>query len=162
MEDWASLGQHKRKSEIPFVTRESRRNSRKTTSFPTFLAHLRMRPVSRGNLRRSLVCGATCQKTPILWSSLHKNPCPDTSSKATLWMKSQHEGALTTPCIIWKNPQVPHTARQVACHLVNNLGGKQSSIPPHSTSPESPVPTQQGRCNRCLKWRETVRFLHQL
>ena len=121
-----------------------------------------MRPVSRGNLRRSLVCGATCQKTPILWSSLHKNPCPDTSSKATLWMKSQHEGALTTPCIIWKNPQVPHTARQVACHLVNNLGGKQRSIPPHSTSPESPVPTQQGRCNRCLKWRETVRFLPPL
>ena len=110
----------------------------------------------------SHVGGATRRTTPIPRTALEKNPMMYPSSKATLWMKSQHEGALTTPCIIWKNPQVPHTARQVACHLVNNLGGKQSSIPPHSTSPESPVPTQQGRCNRCLKWRETVRFLHQL
>ena len=30
MEDWTSLGQHKRKPEFPFVTRESHRNSRKT------------------------------------------------------------------------------------------------------------------------------------
>ena len=28
--------------------------------FPTFPAHLRMRPVSRGNSRRSLVGGTTC------------------------------------------------------------------------------------------------------
>ena len=121
-------------------------------AFSTFPAHLRMSPVSRGNSRGSLVCGATCQKTPILWSSLHKNPCPDTSSKATLWMKSQHEGALTTPCIIWKNPQVPHTARQVACHLVNNLGGKQSSIPPHKTRPDSPVRTLQRNCDPSQIW----------
>src|SRR5574340_1499848 len=31
MEDWTSLGQHKRHPEFPDVTRESRRNSRKTT-----------------------------------------------------------------------------------------------------------------------------------
>ena len=31
MEDWTSLGQHKRKPEFPIITRESRRNSRKTT-----------------------------------------------------------------------------------------------------------------------------------
>src|SRR5574337_1257352 len=31
MEDWTSLGQHKRHPEFPVVTRESRRNSRKTT-----------------------------------------------------------------------------------------------------------------------------------
>ena len=30
MEDWVSQGRHKRKPEIPVVTRESRRNSRKT------------------------------------------------------------------------------------------------------------------------------------
>ena len=29
-------------------------------------------------------------------------------------MKAQHEGALTPPCIIRKNPQVPHSAQQVA------------------------------------------------
>ena len=33
-EDWASLGQPKGKAEMPVVTRESRRNSRKTTWFP--------------------------------------------------------------------------------------------------------------------------------
>ena len=48
----------------------------------------------------------------ILKSS--KNPCPDTSSKATLWMKSQHEGALPPPCIVRKDPRVPHTARRGA------------------------------------------------
>ena len=35
---------------------------------------------------------------------------PDTSSNATLCMKSQHEKALTPLWIIWKNPQVPNTA----------------------------------------------------
>ena len=34
MEDWTSLGQHKRLPEFPVVTQESRHNSRKTTSFP--------------------------------------------------------------------------------------------------------------------------------
>ena len=35
------------------------------------------------------------------------------SSKATLWVKAQHEGALTPPCIVRKRPQVTHTAQQV-------------------------------------------------
>ena len=34
MEDWTSLGQHKRHPEFPVVTRESRRNSGKTTWLP--------------------------------------------------------------------------------------------------------------------------------
>ena len=34
---------------------------------------------------------------------------PDTSSKATLWVKAQHEGALPPPCIVRKDPRVPHT-----------------------------------------------------
>src|SRR5574337_221193 len=41
MEDWTSLGQHKRHTECPVVTRESRRNSRKTTWFPR---HRKMKP----------------------------------------------------------------------------------------------------------------------
>ena len=44
--------------------------------FPTFLAHLRMRPVSRGNSRRSLVGGATCRKALISRSALDKHPMP--------------------------------------------------------------------------------------
>src|SRR5574341_1762359 len=41
MEDRTSLGQHKRHPEFPVVTRESRRNSRKTTCFPS---HRKMNP----------------------------------------------------------------------------------------------------------------------
>ena len=78
---------------------------------------------------------------------LIRTRCLDTSSKATLWMKAQHEGALTPPCIVRKNPQVIHTRRQVACHPVNNLRGKRNSIPPHKTRPDSPVPNLQGPCD---------------
>ena len=78
---------------------------------------------------------------------LIRTRCPDTSLKATLWMKAQHEGALTPPCIVQKNPQVPHTNRQVACHPMNNARVKRSSIPPHKTRPDSPVPTLQGLCD---------------
>ena len=42
MDDWTSLAQHKRKPEILVVTRESRRNSRKTTWLPR---HRKMRPL---------------------------------------------------------------------------------------------------------------------
>jgi len=35
-------------------------------------------------------------------------------------MKAQHEGTLTSPCIVWKNPQIPLTAPNVDCRLVNN------------------------------------------
>src|SRR5574341_834636 len=41
MEDRTSLGQHKRHPEFPVVTRESRRNSGKTTWFPR---HRKMKP----------------------------------------------------------------------------------------------------------------------
>ena len=34
--------------------------------------------------------------------------------KATLWVKAQHEGALPPPCIVRKDPRVPHTARRGA------------------------------------------------
>ena len=34
--------------------------------------------------------------------------------KFTLWVKAQHEGALPPPCIVRKDPRVPHTARRGA------------------------------------------------
>ena len=95
-------------------------------------------------------------------SLLIRTRCPDTSSNATLWMKAQHEGALTPKCIVWKNLQIPHTARQMACQPVNNSRGKWSSIPPHKTGPDFPLPTLQGPCDRSQKWRGTLRFLPQL
>ena len=66
------------------------------------------------------------------------------------------------PCIVRIKPQVPHTARQVAYHPVNNSRGKRSSIPPHKMKPDSPVLTLQGPCDPSLKWRGTLRFLPQL
>ena len=35
---------------------------------------------------------------------------PDPSSKATLWVKAPHEGALPPPCIVRKDPRVPYSA----------------------------------------------------
>ena len=93
---------------------------------------------------------------------LIRTRCPDTSLKATLWMKSQLKEALTPPCIVRKNPQVPKTARQEAYHPVNNSRGKRSSMPQPTTRPESPVPTLQGPCDQSQKWRGTLRFLPQL
>ena len=51
------------------------------------------------------------------------------------------KGALTPLCIVQKNPQVPHTALQEACHPVNNSRCKRISIPPHKMSPDSPLPS---------------------
>ena len=93
---------------------------------------------------------------------LIRTRCPDTSLKATLWMKAQHEGALTPSCILRKKPKVPLTARQMVCYPVNNSRGKWSSIRPHKTRPDSPVPILQGPCGRSFKWRGTLRFLPQL
>ena len=60
---------------------------------------------------------------PRLWQFAHPRPLsllqrglasrskgPDPSSKATLWVKAQHEGELPPPCIVRKDPRVPHTA----------------------------------------------------
>ena len=90
---------------------------------------------------------------------LKRTRCPDTSLKATLWMKAQHEGALTPLCIVRKNPQVPHTAQQVACHSVNNSKGKRRSIPPRKTRRDSLVRTRRVLCDPSQKWRGPLRFL---
>ena len=121
-----------------------------------------MRLVSRGNSRHSPVGGATSRKNPISWSALDKNSMPGHLNEGNPVDEGTHEGAWTPTCIVQKNLQVPHAARQVACHPVNNSRGKRSSIPLHKTRPESPVPTLQGPCDRSLKWRGTLRFLPQL
>ena len=93
---------------------------------------------------------------------LIRTQCRDNSLKANLWMKSQHEGVLTPPCIVRIKPQDPHKARQVACHPVNNSRGKRRYIPPHKMRPDSPVPTLQGPCDWSQKWKGNLRFLPPL
>ena len=53
-----------------------------------------------------------------------------------------------------KDPQVPNTARQVACLPGNTSRGKRSSMPQPKTRPDSPVPSLQGPCDRSLKSEE--------
>ena len=81
MEDWTSLGQHKRKTEFPVITRESRCNSRKTTWFPL---HRKMKPfpttasqekshVLSWNSKRYLAPLMRPQNFPDIPVSLEKN-----------------------------------------------------------------------------------------
>ena len=79
--------------------------------FPAFPAHLRRRPVSRGNSRRATWVGPHAERPRFRTPLLRRTQGPDPSSKATLWVKAQHEGALPAPCIVCKDPRVPHTAR---------------------------------------------------
>ena len=102
------------------------------------------------------------ERPPFPGPLLIRTQCSDTSSKETLWVKPQHEGALTSLCNARKKPQVPHTARQVACHRVINSRGKRNSIPSHKTRPDSPVPSLQEACDRSQKGREILRFLPHL
>ena len=97
--------------------------------FPAFPTPLRMRPVSRGKSRLApwVVPHAERPRSPgPLWI---RTRCPDTSSKAALWVKAQPEGALTTPCVVREQPQVPHTAQQGAGDPLSNSRGKRSSLP---------------------------------
>ena len=87
--------------------------------------------------------GATCQKTPISQYTLEKNPMTRHLFEDNPVDEGTTKGALTPLCIVWKNPQVPHTALQEACHPVNNSRCKRISIPPHKMSPDSPLPTLQ-------------------
>ena len=82
--------------------------------FPDFPAHLRMRPVSRGNSRRATCVVPHAERPRFPGPLLRRTRGPDPSSKATLWVKAQHEGALPPPCIVRKDPRVPHTARRGA------------------------------------------------
>ena len=118
-------------SSEPLLPSSSRQESRFPCfvwkGFPTFPAHFRMRPVSPEIRDVASLVVPHAERPRFADPLLIRTRCQDTSSKANLWTKSQHEGALTPPCSFWKNPQVPHTARHVASHPVNNMKGKQSS-----------------------------------
>ena len=56
------------------------------------------------------------------WAAIYgvaqSRTCPDPSSKATLWVKAQHEGALPPPCIVRKDPRVLKLRLQYFGHLI--------------------------------------------
>ena len=92
---------------------------------------------------------------------MRRTRCLDTSSKATLWMKAQHKGALT----LVHRPEKPAGSTYSSTSGLSplkNSRGKWGFIPLHKTRPDSPVPTLQGPCYRSQKWRGTLRYLPQL
>ena len=70
---------------------------------------------------------------PIPWSALDKNPMAEPNSKAILWIKAQHEGAVTPQCIVQKNPQVPSLSSRLLIGCVRQ------------TDPQNPG-LEGGRC----------------
>ena len=74
---------------------------------PRLLSLAGWRPGLRG-------CGSPSSLALCLLRGVSLRRGPDPSSKATLWVKARHEGALPPPCIVRKDPRVPHTARRGA------------------------------------------------
>ena len=68
--------------------------------FPAFPAHLRRRPVSRGNSRHSVGGGVTCRNTPISRPTLEKNPMPGHLFEGNPVDEGTTEGLLKLPCIV--------------------------------------------------------------
>jgi hypothetical protein len=105
MEDWTSLGQHKRHPEFPVVIRESCYTSRKTTSVPR---HRKMYP-----------CAATAsqKKTHFRnWSSkrylsplMRPTKCPDipVSLKRNTEFFRQHFLGASSTLLIWTGGSTP-------------------------------------------------------
>ena len=92
-----------------------------------------------------------CDKIPMPGHLFEGNPVDEGTTRR----------GTDTPVHRPPKPQVPHTTRQVACHPVNNSRGKRSSITPHKTRSDSPVPTLQGPCYPSQKWRGTLTLLPQ-
>ena len=72
-------------------------------------------------LTRECSCSAAVSLRSLLLQgedSSHEFPWEDwalpTPLRCSLWVKAQHEGALPPPCIVRKDPRVPHTARRGA------------------------------------------------
>ena len=89
---------------------------------------------------------------------LIRTRCTDTSSNVTLWMKSEHEGELTSQL---PPPEKPAGSKYNSTHGLSRREysrGKRSSIPQHKTRPDSSVPTLQRPCDRSHKWRGTLSF----
>ena len=64
-------------------------------------------------------------------------------------MKAQHLGALTPLGIVRRNPQVPHTAREVTCHPVNMKAQHEGALPPPCIvrkDPRVPHTARRGAC----------------
>ena len=85
--------------------------------------------ITMGNSRRATWVGPQAERPRFPGPPLRRTRGPDPSSKATLWVKAQHEGALPPPCIVRNDPRVPHTARRGACDPLSNSRVQRASLP---------------------------------
>ena len=118
--------------------------------------NLRMRPISRGNSRRSLDGGATCRKTAISRSALDKNAMP-----RHLFEDSVDEGTTRrgtdTPV---HRPEKPTGSTHSSTRGLSpraQLKRQAEFHSPHRTRPDSPVPNLLGPFNPNQKWRPITR-----
>ena len=133
-----SAPDHGRKVDPPALSRRGSRPSWRTSGWGQ--SHEEIRDVAS--------CWCHVPKDPdFSVLLLIRTRCPDTSSKATLWMKALHEGALATLFIVRKTLQDPHTARKGAWDPLSN--SRQAEFPSSDkTRPNSPLPTLQGPWGR--------------
>ena len=113
--------------------------------FPAFPAHLRMRPVSRGNSRRSLVVGATCRKTPISLSALDKNPMLGHLFEGNPVDEGTKRRGLTPSCIVGKARKfhIQIDKSRVSWSPLSGLKGVQPPLPFGETTTRSPRSTMK-------------------
>ena len=79
--------------------------------------HIGICPPNRPGLVEALLSRVEDPPPPtesVAVEQLEKGSPGEGPSKATLWVKAQHEGALPPPGIVRKDPRVPHTARRGA------------------------------------------------
>ena len=105
MEDWTSLGQHKRHPEFPVVTRESRRNSRKTTWLPR---HRKMKPFPATAPQEKSHVRNWRSKGPLA-PLMRPTKCPDipVSLKRNTEVFRQHFLGAPSTLLIWTGGSTP-------------------------------------------------------
>ena len=67
---------------------------------------------------------------------------------------SQHEGAVTRPCVVRKTPPGSKYSSTSGLSPRGTSRGQRSSTPQPKARPDSPVPSLQGPCDRSLKSEE--------
>ena len=120
---------------------------------------LKSGPVSRGNSRHSIVGGVTCRNTPISRPTLEKNPMPGHLFEGNPVDKGTKRRVTDTP--VHHSVKAAGSTHRLSRALrpPERLKGQAEFRYSDKTRPDSPVPTLQGPCGRCQKWRGSLRFL---
>ena len=120
-----------------------------------------MRPFSGGNSRRSLVGGATCQKTPIVRSTLDKNPMPGHHFEGNPVDEGTTRGGTGNPVHRLENPAGSTYSSTTGLSPLQQRERQAEFPSSDKTRPEYPIPTLQAHFDLSQKWRGNLKFLPQ-